>query len=566
MTLRTRLASALVGIVLAGCHAPGGARPSAGPPPLFEGMGSHTRRITTSSPEAQRYFNQGLTFTYAFNHDEAIRSFGEAARLDPNCAMAWWGIALCNGPHINNPAMPPERSKAAWGALAKAQSLLGHESPVEQGLIRALARRYADPPPADRKPLDEAYAAAMREVWQTNRNDADVAALFAEAMMDLRPWDLWTHEGRPQPGTEEIVATLEEALRQSPNHPGALHLYIHAVEASPRPDRAMDEADRLRDLVPAAGHLVHMPSHIDVRTGRWAQAADANVKAVDADRRYRRIVPRHGFYHVYMAHNHHFLAYAAMMEGRGALALDAARETIAGVPAEFLRRDAAMVDGVMPIAMEVLMRFGRWDEILRESRPRAGLPISRAFWHFIRGVARAAKGQVTQAEREQADFRKAVQRVPEGALMAINPAHKVLRIADHLLEGEIAFRRGDIDHAVSELRHAIEIEDGLQYMEPPDWIQPVRHTLGAFLVSTGRMSEAEEVYREDLKRWPENGWSLFGLWQCVKARGDSAEAGQLEQRFRKAWARADVNIASSCLCVAGAEPADAGRETGTIQR
>src|SRR5262245_51168394 len=290
--------------------------------PRFEGLGDFGRKITTESPDAQRYFNQGLCFLYAFNHDEAIRSFQEAARLDPQCGMAWWGIALANGPHINNPVVPPERAKAAWTALTKARATADKASPLERELIEALGKRYADPQPEDRLPLDEAFAAAMRELYQKHPDDADVAALFAEAMMDLRPWDLWTPEGQPQPGTDEIVATLEAVLEKAPKHPLALHLYIHAVEASPQPERASDPADRLRDLQPGLGHLVHMPSHIDVRLGRWTKSIEANQKAMTSDRRYREQSPQQGFYHVYMAHNHHMLAYSAMMCGQSKLASD----------------------------------------------------------------------------------------------------------------------------------------------------------------------------------------------------------------------------------------------------
>ncbi len=537
--------------VMAGCATPGERRADTGPAPFFEGMGEHRRPVSTTSETAQRYFDQGLVWAYAFNHDEAIRSFREATRLDPNCAMAWWGISLCNGPHINNPAMDEKHSQDAYEALQKALSHKLAATPTERELIDALSKRYADSPPADRKPLDEAYAAAMREVWKRHPGDTDVGALFAEAMMDLRPWDLWTKEGKPHPGTEEVVATLEQVLRLNPKHPMGIHLYIHAVEASPLVERAVGPADRLRDLVPAAGHLVHMPGHIDIRVGQWTQAATANEKAIETDRKYRKISPRQGFYHIYMAHNHHFLAFTAMMEGRSAVALRAARDMIAGVPEEYAKANPAIVDGYMPIVLEVMMRFGKWDEILKEPAPPRFLPISSAFWRFTRGVAYAAKGQTEQAEKEQARFRDAVAKVPADAVVSINPAKDVLAIAGHVLTAEIAFRRGQVDTAVAELEQAIKIEDQLKYMEPPDWIQPVRHTLGAFLVHAGRHADAEKVYRQDLKYWPENAWSLYGLTQCLKARG-AADAAEVESRFRKAWSRADIQIGSTCLCVNGA--------------
>ncbi len=550
--MRTRWIRSLMLVVLAaaGCRAAGRATTPAGATvPLFDGLGNHHRTVTTSAPMAQEYFDQGLIWTFAFNHDEAIRAYQQAATLDPGCAMAWWGIALCNGPHINNPAMPPERSKAAWEALQKAVALEGNATPVERALIEALTKRHADPPPSDRKALDEAYAAAMREVWKKHPTDADVGTLFAESMMDLRPWDLWTKDGKPQPGTEEIVATLSAVLRVQPDHPGGLHLYIHATEASPHPEQAIATADRLRRLVPVSGHLVHMPTHIDVLTGQWAKASRSNERAIRADSAYRKISPKQDFYRFYMAHNHHMLTFASMMEGRSNAARHAAREMVSGVPEEYAKTNAALVDGLMAAPYEVLMRFGLWDEILREPAPPTYFPIATALWRFTRGVAFAAKGQVAKAERERVEFERARTAVPKDAMMAINPAERILQIAGYVLDGEIAYRKGDIDQAAASLREAIATEDDLKYMEPPEWIQPVRHTLGAILTSDGRYGEAEKVYREDLKEWPENGWSLYGLAQCLRSRGATAEADQVERRFRKAWSRADVTIGSSCLCV-----------------
>lgn len=522
--------------------------------PLFEGLGSHTRTVTTSSPLAQKYFDQGLVWSYSFNHDEAIRSFEAAAALDPDCAMAWWGIALCHGPHINNPIVTAERSAAAWRALQKAGAALKDAAPVERALITALSRRYADPAPADRTALDRAYAEALADVWKSFPNDPDVGALYAEALMDLRPWDLWTKDGKPQPGTETIVSVLEDVLRLDPNHPGAHHLYIHAIEASPNPDKATPSADRLRQLVPASGHMVHMPSHIYVLTGRWKEASEQNQKAILADRIYREQSPKQEFYRVYMLHNHHMLAFASMMEGRREAAVRAARQVVESVPEEYARREAALVDPYMGAVYDALKRFGRWDELLAEPPPPDYWPISTALWRFNRAVAYAAKGEVRLAEQERAAFRDAAALVPRDALMAINSAHAVLKIAEHFLDGEIAFRRGNIEESVAELRTAIALEDQLQYMEPPEWVQPVRHTLGAVLVSAGRYEEAERLYREDLAKWPENGWSLHGLYQSLHARGIGAEAALLEKRFRNAWSRADTPIGSSCLCVPGVKP------------
>lgn len=517
--------------------------------PLYEGLGSHHRAVTTSSPRAQQYFNQGLIWTYAFNHDEAIRSFQKATEFDPDCAMAWWGIALCNGPHINFPLVPPERATAAWNALKKAQAAQDRASPVERALINALAKRYANPQPADRAALDKAYADAMAEVWAAYPRDPDVGTLYAEALMDLRPWDLWSVDQQPRPETPAVIAVLEEVLRLDPDNPGANHLYIHAIEPSPHPEQANDAARRLRNLVPGAGHLVHMPSHIFVLTGRWADAAEQNELAIAADRAYRKVAPEPGFYRLYILHNHHMLSFAAMMEGRSEVAIRAARAAMSSVPAEYLERDAAMADPYMGAVYDALKRFGRWDDILKEPPPPTCLPITTAMWRMNRTVAHAARGEVALAEQEQAAFRKAAAQVPPDALMAINPAADILKLADHFITGEIAYRRGDIDASVSALRQAIVLEDQLRYMEPPEWMQPVRHTLGAVLLSAGRHAEAEKAYREDLAKWPANGWSLYGLSRCLRARGADAEAEHVEERFHKTWSRADAPIGSSCLCV-----------------
>ena len=518
--------------------------------PLFSGLGNHTRQVTNNSALAQKYFNQGLVLTLAFNHDEAIRAFTEASRLDPDCAMAWWGIAYANGPHINRPEMTPAQSTAAWDALQKAIARKDQGTLTEQALIEALAQRYASPAPANRRSLDEAYADAMRAVWHAHCADADVGTLYAESLMNLRPWDLWTKEGTPQPGTEEIVATLEVVMRLDPNHPGANHLYIHAVEASPEPERAMASADRLRRSVPFSGHLVHMPSHIDVKTGQWDNAVQQNDLAIAADREYRTLVPKQDFYRMYMGHNHHMLAFAAMMSGRSAEALQASRDLKAAIPSDYLAANPLIVDPFYDSDTDVLMRFGLWDDVLAQPKPPIELAFTTAKWHFARGVAYAAKGQVEEAQREQTAFRAAAAAIPSDRVLSINLAKDVLGIAEHMLEGEIAFRRGNIAEAEAALRQAIVIEDNLRYMEPPEWIQPVRHTLGAILLHAGRYEDAEEVYLADLENWPDNGWSLYGLSESLRAKNEPNEAREVEKDFRRTWAKADVQIASSCLCVA----------------
>src|SRR5262245_514801 len=517
-------------------------------PPLYNGLGSFGRKITTALPESQRFFDQGLCFLYAFNHDEAIRSFEYAAKVDPNCAMAWWGVAVANGPHINNAIVPPERAKAAWSALAKARQAANRGTAIEQALITALSRRYADPQPEDRKSLDEAYAAAMRDVYRKFPNDADVGALFAEAMMDLRPWDLWTADAKPQPGTEEIVSTLEAVLAKSPNHPLALHLYIHAVEASAHPERADALTDRLRSLQPGLGHLVHMPSHLDVRQGRWAQSIEANQKAIVADRRYREQSPEQGFYNVYMAHNHHMLAYSAMMCGQSKLAIDAINEMARSIPAKWIQENPLIADGFTALPLEVLVRFGRWDEVLTAPEPPDYLPIARALRHCARGIAHAAQGNIAEAKKDQAAFLAACKNVPEGSGVGNNKAEDLLAVAEHLLAGEILYREGQVEPALMELRKAIAVEDTLRYSEPPDWIHPVRHSLGATLLKERHAAEAEQVYRDDLARQPNNGWSMYGLAQSLHLQNKHNEAAQIDARFAEVWKSADIKITSSCYC------------------
>lgn len=543
------------------CASPGPSSTATGssapqPAQLFAGLGSHTRTVSTKNPQAQTWFDQALVWTFSFNHDEAIRSFEKAAELDPQLAIAWWGVALCHGPHINNPVMDEPRARAAWDALQKANALAAHASPAEQALITALAARYTDPSQLpipmtfeQRAPLDRAYAAAMAKVHARFPDDADIATLYAESLMDCRPWDLWEPLTRePRPEAPKVLAALEHALRLAPDHPGANHYYIHAVEASTHPDHAVAAADRLRNLVPASGHMVHMPAHIDVRVGQWTKAAEQNRKAIEIDAAYRKLSPTQGIYRIYMAHNDHFLSWACMMLGRKDEALAAARHMIATIPESFARDAAPFVDPMLLVEMEALVRFGMWDEILAVPEPAAHHPITRAYRHFARATAHAAKHEVADAEREQAMFTTARAAVPEKAMMAQNPAHTILDLAAHTLAGEIAYRKGDTEGAVAELTKAVEIEDGLRYMEPPDWFQPARHSLGAVLVAAGRKADAEKVYRADLVRWPENGWSLYGLSQCLEGSA-AAEAAAVKTRFEKAWADADTPIQATCLCV-----------------
>lgn len=519
--------------------------------PLYEGLGDHHRPITTSSPEAQKYFDQGLKFIFGFNHGAAIRSFEEAVRLDPNCAMAHWGIAYANGPHINFPLVPPDRAEMAWKELQLAQQNASTVTQVEKDLIQALSHRYAHPQPEDRKPLDEAYADAMRKVWKAHPMDTDIGVLFAESLMDLRPWDQWTPEGEMQPGTEEVLRTLDAVLKLDINHPFANHLFIHAVEASKHPERAEAAADRLRKLQPGLAHNVHMPTHIDIRLGNWQKAIDSNAEAVEADAAYRALSgPPTGFINVYVAHNRHMLTYAAMMTGQGDLAMEHIRAMVAGLPKDFLEQHAPLVEAWAAMPIEVLVRFGRWDEVLAEPEPQEEyLHFTRAFRHAARAIAYAAKGDVAAARKEQQAYLEGTKQIPEGTFIAGNNEHdKVTAIITPMVEGEILVAEGKVDGGIAQLRQAIAAEDQLKYDEPRAWMIPVRHSLGAVLMRVDRYPEAEQVYREDLKLQPNNGWSLYGLFDSLRRQNKSDEAAEVEKQFKNTWAKADVEINSSCLC------------------
>lgn len=521
------------------------------PPPKFDGLGKHSRKVSENK-EAQAYFDQGLAFLYAYNHDEAIRAFEHAAALDPDCAMACWGVAISNGGHINKPNVDPDHEKSALAALKKAEAAKT-AADVDRALIAAQTKRFADPSPKDRAELNAAYTAAMKAVWEKYPKDADVGALYAESMMNLRPWDLWTADGKPQPGTETLLATLEAVMKLAPDHPLALHLYIHAVEASPTPDKALAAADQLRDLNPGLGHMTHMPSHIDVRCGRWAEAVEANEKAIKADADYRKLSPKQGFYNLYMAHNQHMLAFAAMQMGQSKKALTAVRDMLAGVPQEWVAvpENAAVADGFLAAPLEVMVRFGMWDDILKEPEPPEAFPIARGLRHHARGVALAAQGKPKEAREELDALRAAVKAMPKEAHFGNNPASDLFAVAEPFLEGEVLAAEGKTAEAIKSLTAAVAKEDALKYMEPPDWIVPARHALGAFLLKDGQAAEAEKVYRADLKKWPNNGWGLYGLARSLDAQGKKDEAETVRAEWKKVWAKADVKISSSCLCAPG---------------
>jgi len=521
-------------------------------PPLFPGTGAHRRVITGASPEAQRYFDQGVAFVSGFNHDEGLLAMQHATRLEPECAMAWWGVALACSPHINSPGVSAERATLAREAWVQATKRSASATPAERDLIRAMGTRFSEDPKAKRGPLDEAYAAAMRDVWRAHPGDADIGAWFVDALMMLRPWDLWKKSGEAQPETAEVLAVLDATLRLDGRHPLANHLAVHAHEASPQPERGDAAAEALRQIAPGIGHLVHMSSHIDVRRGRWEQAIVANTRSIEANFRYRETAGRPlDRFLSYMGHDYHLLTFAAMMSGRSALAAQTMRDLFAKMPAEW-NRESATADGYFAMHFDVMKRFGKWEEILAAPEPIEQYPHARAWRLLARGIAYAAKGDPVAARAEERAFVEARTKLPAKASYRRNPLTDVMDIAAKLLDGEILIREGRIELALTALREAVEREDNLRYSEPPAWAQPVRHALGAALLQRLRLEEAEQVYRDDLARNPDNGWSLFGLAQSLRLQNRlPAEATALEARFKEVWAKADVVLTSSCFCQPG---------------
>jgi tetratricopeptide (TPR) repeat protein len=492
---------------------------------------------------AQRYFDQGLRLVYAFNHAEAIRSFREAQRHDPKLAMAWWGEALALGPNIND-AGDADRNHIAHQAMEKARSLAAGATESERAFIDALAVRYSADKDADQKALNQKYAEAMAQVAARYPEDADALVLYAAALMETMPWNYWTKDGKPHPGTEDAIRAIESALAKHPEHAGANHYHIHIVEATD-PDRAIPSAERLATLAPEAGHLVHMPGHIWIRVGRYDASAAANEKAVAADEAYFAKTGAGGLYRIgYYPHNFHFLNAAAALDGTSAKALVAARRAAGEMPAD-MSQAPSFAQSLVLTPVFTLVRFGLWDDILKEPLP-GKTPFLEAIWHYARGMAYAGKKQLADAEKELAQLNQ-LSAKPELKDFAVgnNKAAQITEIAGHSLAGEIAARQGKTDAAVEHLRKAVAIEDLLTYDEPSDWPYPVRHWLGAVLLEGGRASEAESVYREDLRVHRENGWSLFGLMQSLKAQGKTAEAAEVETRFQQAWKRADVTLTAS---------------------
>ncbi|MEA3035785.1 MAG: hypothetical protein QOH04_1550 [Sphingomonadales bacterium] len=514
---------------------------------LYEGLGGFHRAVTTKSPEAQRYFDQGMRFVWAFNHDEATRSFARAAEIDPSCASCWWGVALTLGPNYNMPMMAEARAKAGWEAIAKARAAAPAAGPVERALIEALAKRFLGPAPLDPSnsaaPL-KAYVEAMRGVADRFPDDMDVRTLYAESLMNTNPWKLWNPDGTPGPGTPDILAALRAVLTKDPRHPGANHYWIHAVEASPHPEQAVASAEMLTGMMPAAGHLEHMPAHIMQRVGRYEEAAEANRKGAAADLAYLSLTAPPDYYPMYLIHNYQFLAFSAAMEGRKAETIEALRKAKGAVP-EAMMLSMPGLDWSVGYLYDGMVRFGMWDEIIAEPAPNPRLAGLTAAWLQARATALAARGRVPEAESAVAALDRLIAETPAAATQGQNKARALYEIGALRAKARIASARGDKKAAIALLRRAVGLEDKLAYDEPEDEFFPARHLLGAALLAAGQPAEAEAVYREDLKRHPKNGWALHGLQAVVAAR--HTYPGDVEGGVRAAWTHADVQLTGSAF-------------------
>jgi tetratricopeptide (TPR) repeat protein len=520
--------------------------PAAGPlAPLLTNLGTLEHPVTTTNPRAQTFFDQGLRLVYGFNHAEAVRSFREAQRLDPECAMCYWGEAYALGPNVNDP-LTPEREKEAHAVLQKAKALAARATDAERGLIDALGPRYSDAPTSDRAPRDAAFTAAMKALAGRFPKDPEINTMYAAAAMEARPWRYWKEADVPEPEIAGALATLERMLREYPDHPGAHHFYIHLVEATSTPQRGVPSAEKLESLMPGAGHLVHMPAHIYMRVGRYADASESNVHAIAADEDYLAQCQAQGLYPVaYYPHNVHFLWAAATMEGRSAVAIDAARKVAAKLNHDLLH-DVVVLQDFKSVPYYALVRFGRWEEMLTEGQPPKDFAFTTAMWHYGRGVAFAARGQYARARQElEALGTQRSSAALKGAELAGTPLAAIADLAAKILDGELAARERKFDAAVASLTAAVAMQDAQRYNEPSTWHYPVRQSLGAVLLAAGRAAEAESVYREDLRRNPENGWSLFGLARSLEAQQKDGEAEDVWRRFRRAWGRADVTITAS---------------------
>jgi tetratricopeptide (TPR) repeat protein len=506
------------------------------PVTMMTGLGDLHHPVSTKNTQAQEFFDQGLRLIYAFNHDEAARSFQKAAELDPKLAMAYWGIAEAVGPNYNDPASA-DRFKQANEAIQKAVDLSGNASDAERVYIFAMAKRFPADPKSDLKKAAEDYHDAMRELVKKYPDDLDAATLFAESGMDLHPWGLWHKDGTPREGTEEIVATLESVIKRDPNHMGAVHYYIHAVEASNSPERALAGANRLAALAPAAGHIVHMPAHVYIRTGDYAAAVKTNEEAAAVDRAYIERSGVQGIYSMmYYSHNLHFIAMCSAMTGDYAESHKAAEMLAAHVGPSV--KDMPMLEGFMTIPMAVDVRFHKWDAILAMKAPDPGMKATVGFWHFARGMALAGKGRIGEAEEEYKVVAEAEKATPPDVIFNApinNKTKDILKIAEDVLGAQIALAKKDQTAAVAMLSDAVAVQDGLLYGEPPDWFFPVRESLGGVLLMKGDAPGAEQVFRDDLAKNPRNPRSLFGLHRALKAQERNSDAWFVEQEYRKAW-------------------------------
>ena len=514
------------------------------PATMMSGLGSLNHPTSTAKPEAQRFFDQGLSLVFAFNHDEAIRSFKRAAEIDPQMAMAWWGVALALGPNINQD-VDLAHEEAAYDAAQKALALAKDKPEGERDYITALAKRYSLEPGGDLKKLAVIYKDAMGELSKKYPDDLDAATLYAESMMDLRPWQLWSPEGKPAAGTEEIVGVLESVLARNPNHAGAIHYYIHAVEASLHPERALTYAPKLPRLMPMAGHLVHMPAHIYQRVGDYSAAARSNAEAASADEAFFKATGQQGFYSMYYAHNLDFLAVAHSMQGRYRDALAASSKLV-----DFTRpmvKDMPMFEPILGKSLLIWERFHQWHEIMKQTEPDAAEHSTLAIWHFARGMAFAGQGDLVHAEAEQQAFLKAAKLVPANSMSSLNPTSKVLSIAENFLGARIAEARQDDRKALELFDRGIKIEDSLAYDEPPQWFHPVREALGGFLLRRRNYAEAEKTFRADLERNKLSGRSLFGLMESLKAQKKNTAAATAQREFETAWKNADTKLSIADL-------------------
>ena len=521
--------------------------------PLLSGLGTHDHKISTEIPGAQRYFNQGLVLSFAFNHAESIRSFKAAQKLDPNCAMCYWGEALSRGPNINvtsdgKVVMSDNDRLEAFKAIERAKELMSSSTLKEQDYIIALSSRYNGQVGTDRSVLDRKYAQSMEELSRKYPDDMDASSLFAESLMNTMPWNYWAEDGNPKPDTVKVINSLEDVLEKAPDHPLAIHLYIHAVEASSSPERAEAAADRLGDLVPGAGHLVHMPAHIYWRVGRYHDASEANIKAAQVDEEYIAQCNAQGFYPaLYYPHNIHFLWAASTMEGRSGLSIESALKVAKYVGPEQIKQ-FPVVEFFHTVPLLSYVRFGKWKEILSYSAPEQDFKYSTGIYHYARGIAFSSLGKNEEALKELSYIKPLID-TPEikNLVKSGQPSAKLLEIADNLLLGQIEFKNGNYEASIISLKKAVSLQDDLPYTEPPFWYYPTRQSLGRVLIEAGKFTEAEAVFRKDLEDYPRNGWSMFGLYKVLEIQGKTKEAKKYKDKFDVIWQLSDIKLESSVI-------------------